>query len=74
MSNNSLRHLHHVKRVSLQAEERRGDQVLVGFLMEWLIHVSQLWLLLSREGMKLNLLWPFSHRGVLLVQLGERVG
>lgn len=67
-------HLHHVKRVPLQAEEGWGDKVLVGFLVVRLIHVAQLRLLLGREGVKLNLLGPFTHRGGLLVQLGQRAG
>lgn len=68
------RHLHHVKCVPLQAKEGRGDQVLVGFLVVRLVHVAQLGLLLGGEGVKLDLLGPLSHRGGLLVQLGQRAG
>lgn len=69
-----LGHLHHVKRVPLQAEEGRGDKVLVGFLVIRLVHVAQLRLLFGREGMKFDLLGPFTHRGGLLVQLGQCAG
>ena len=67
-------HLHYLERVSLQAEERRGEQVLVGFLVVRVVHVAQLGLLLGRVGMKLHLLGPVSDQRVLLVQLREGAG
>lgn len=67
-------HLHYLECVSLQAEEWRGEEVLIAFFMVWIIHVAKLWFFLSRVGVKLYLLWPVTHSCVLLIQLGKGAG